>query len=343
MTSLDLLLAVVAVGFAAWFGWRSWSNARSESQVASVRGHGKAMDALADMASAHAPRGRHARPVPKGRGRGHREQPRAQAEPHERPSVVTLQRRPRAGEATGGGPPDVVAPPLPAADRVVERPAPARAQAQPMPVRLPKPPSELVFVSEEMDHTDLDQPHPPERANSGWLKKAGMAAVAVGGVAVLGGAVVYETAGSPSATRPGASVGGHGHKGTTHGKVRHAHKRTPGPQTLYLHAVSTTPTGAVYDVPATTFTVHLMANGPCWVQERAGANGPVVYQGMMGPGNVYRVMVAHAPGAWVRLGAASSVWVVADGHRVVIPQGAVFPYDLSFLAKGSWISPPASG
>ncbi|MBV8161933.1 MAG: DUF4115 domain-containing protein [Acidimicrobiia bacterium] len=88
---------------------------------------------------------------------------------------------------------------------------------------------------------------------------------------------------------------------------------------------------AVYTTGRGHFAVLMQAtDAPCWVQVRAGASGPVLFQGTLQPGENRPFDTTNA--LWVRLGNLGHATVLIDGTPLVLPNKPSYPYDLIIQA-----------
>lgn len=75
--------------------------------------------------------------------------------------------------------------------------------------------------------------------------------------------------------------------------------------------------------PKTSGTTLILAatRGDCWVEVRAGsATGKALYAGTLASGSSLRF---SRPRLWIRLGAASNVDIMVNGHPSTVPPGTV--------------------
>jgi len=95
---------------------------------------------------------------------------------------------------------------------------------------------------------------------------------------------------------------------------------------------STTPVSdngslATYTTGRDRFAVMMQAtDAPCWVQVRAGASGPVLFEGTLQPGEARPFDATRA--LWVRLGNLGHASVLVEGAALTLPNKPSFPYNL---------------
>ncbi len=106
---------------------------------------------------------------------------------------------------------------------------------------------------------------------------------------------------------------------------------TPPPSTLSTTPVSDNGSLAVYTTGRDHFAVMMQAtDAPCWLQVRAGASGPVLFEGTLQPGEVRPFDATSA--LWVRVGNLGHANVLVEGTALVLPNKPSFPYNLLLQA-----------
>jgi hypothetical protein len=85
---------------------------------------------------------------------------------------------------------------------------------------------------------------------------------------------------------------------------------------------------ATYQLTSATASIVVKANGPCWIEVKAGSpRGQVVVEETLSAGQRSSVT---GP-AWIRLGDPPHVAVMVDGTAMSVPgAGAAVPLDLQF-------------
>jgi len=102
---------------------------------------------------------------------------------------------------------------------------------------------------------------------------------------------------------------------------------TPHPSTISTSPVSDNGSVATYATGRDRFAVMLQAtDAPCWVQVRAGAGGPVLFEGTLQPSEARPFDATRA--LWVRLGNLGHANVLVEGSALVLPNKPSFPYNL---------------
>ena len=117
--------------------------------------------------------------------------------------------------------------------------------------------------------------------------------------------------------------------------IADAHTPTPPPASTTPappSTISTTPVSdngsvATYATGRDRFAVMTQAtDAPCWVQVRAGAGGPVLFEGTLQPGEARPFDATRT--LWVRLGNLGHATVLVEGAPLVLPNKPSFPYNL---------------
>jgi hypothetical protein len=107
-------------------------------------------------------------------------------------------------------------------------------------------------------------------------------------------------------------------------------KGASGNRPVTVQPTASSTTAASYSAPAGTYTVELAASGPCWVLATDMATGQVLWTGTLQADGQQQIQATGS--LHVRLGAAFDVAVALDGSPVVLPQGHLSPFDLTFEA-----------
>jgi cytoskeletal protein RodZ len=101
----------------------------------------------------------------------------------------------------------------------------------------------------------------------------------------------------------------------------------PPPSTMSTTAVSDNGSVATYATGRDRFAVMMQAtDAPCWLQVRAGAGGPVLFQGILQPGEARPFDATRT--LWVRVGNLGHASVLVEGSALVLPNKPTFPYNL---------------
>jgi cytoskeleton protein RodZ len=101
----------------------------------------------------------------------------------------------------------------------------------------------------------------------------------------------------------------------------------PPPSTISTTPVSDNGSLATYATGRDRFAVMMQAtDAPCWVQVRAGAGGPVLFEGTLQPGETRPFDATRA--LWVRLGNLGHASVLVEGSALTLPAKPSFPYNL---------------
>jgi hypothetical protein len=99
-----------------------------------------------------------------------------------------------------------------------------------------------------------------------------------------------------------------------------------------LRAVSSSAAGATYHLPPGPAVIAVTTSGRCWVEARAGAGGPVLYEGTL-PAGASRSFGATGS-LWLRIGNLKALQLAVNGGPVQLPAGASSPYNLTFQPSG---------
>jgi len=125
----------------------------------------------------------------------------------------------------------------------------------------------------------------------------------------------------------------HGAKPQAHGttpRTKVSRHVTP-PTTVapaQVQPTTSTSSSAAYGAPSSSYTVSLVATGPCWVDATEASTGTVVWTGTLQTGQTQAVPATGSLN--VRLGAANDVTVTLNGVPVVFPTGFQSPFDMRF-------------
>jgi hypothetical protein len=107
---------------------------------------------------------------------------------------------------------------------------------------------------------------------------------------------------------------------------------TPAPSSpMSTTPVSDNGTLAVYATGRQQFAALVQAtDAPCWLQVRAGAGGPVLFEGTLQPGENHPFDAAGP--LWVRVGNLGHASVLVEGTPLALPNKPSFPYNLLLQA-----------
>lgn len=108
-----------------------------------------------------------------------------------------------------------------------------------------------------------------------------------------------------------------------------------------LRPSSSNGAGASYSVKSPAISVVVSTSGPCWVEDSASPNGALLWEGMMGAGQVRTIDGTGS--LWIRVGDASNVSLKLNGHTVGFPSPGSSPYNFTFSAGGSGSGSSGSG
>jgi len=140
--------------------------------------------------------------------------------------------------------------------------------------------------------------------------------------------------GSRGSTSAGTGTKSSGGKAGERTKSTRASRRAVSPTTTttapLVVPVGASQGGAAYVVARSSFSVTVaVSGGPCWLEERSSASGPVLWQGTLTAGQVRQFSASG--GLWLRLGDAVNATVRVDGDPVRFDAGGPGqPYNLSF-------------
>jgi hypothetical protein len=82
----------------------------------------------------------------------------------------------------------------------------------------------------------------------------------------------------------------------------------------------------------TTPQLVLAAAQACWIEARAGQRGPVLYEGILEPGQTETLDLHET--LWIRVGNAGGITARAGDRPLSIPVGGPVPYDLIISIQG---------
>jgi hypothetical protein len=141
-------------------------------------------------------------------------------------------------------------------------------------------------------------------------------------VAVVATAVSLASSGGkkPSTAAGGSTATTAPRSGTHH------HTKVTTPSSLQPTTASTAE--AAYSAPLSTYTLQLVASGPCWILASEPSTGAVLWTGTLQAGDTKQIPAAGT--LLVRLGAAFNVTVTLNGEPVVLPSDHGSPYNLNF-------------
>ena len=101
----------------------------------------------------------------------------------------------------------------------------------------------------------------------------------------------------------------------------------PPQSTIPTTPVSDNGSVATYATGRDRFAVMMQAtDAPCWVQVRAGIRGPVLFEGILQPGEAHPFDATRT--LWVRIGNLGHANVLVEGAPLVLPNKPSLPYNL---------------
>ncbi|MFN8036384.1 MAG: helix-turn-helix domain-containing protein [Acidimicrobiia bacterium] len=159
-------------------------------------------------------------------------------------------------------------------------------------------------------------------------RRAAAAAVALVAIGAIGIAAVVDARGSQASSRS-HRVPSPARPATTVARPR---ARPVDTQSIAaLEPVAHDASGAQFAVGPAPVTLVLVAHGPCWVQVRNGAGGPVLFEGMLAE---QQPRTFSSPGAlWVRLGSPTNVALTVGGRPVGLAVAPGTPYDITLRSS----------
>jgi hypothetical protein len=199
----------------------------------------------------------------------------------------------------------------------------------------PPPPGPGPAKARRAQRIALDSMNHRQRRGGGWVLVA-VALVVFAALAYVG------SRRSPSPSHVGASATTHARSATSttlhpsQAGHRPARSRTSTttttPSQIVASTSSSTGTTATYPVGTATFTLEIVASGPCWVDVTTAATGATLWTGTLQAGGTQSVSATGA--TTVELGATGAALSV-DGTPVVFPTTMHTPFVATFQTSTS--------